>query len=182
MPVPQPTTSEWIAAALAAGFVTVLAGLLLVRTALAGSRPFARVAGFLLAVQAAAVLLVAVVLCGAGIRAAQLGDPPLSPPGPYPALLISIDPSITEDVARFGAALLVPLAAALAALAVAVLGSGRSSYLRLFAGGVSGLVLGTCALAVLGEAGSLATGVALAIGALSLGVVAGLLADEMLAP
>jgi hypothetical protein len=152
VPVPDPTTTEWVAAGVAVGLVVVLAAVHLVRPVLAvgAATAWGRVAGLLLAVLAAGLVLAVVVL---GVGAARSEAPPegatpeqveaaaakLS--GPFASELVPPQASTANRVASYSTAALLPLAAALAVLAVAVIDVGRPSGIRLAAGAACGLLL-----------------------------------------
>lgn len=181
--VPEPTTTEWVAAAVAAVLVVLLGGLLFVRPAVrpATSGP-SRVAGLMLSALAVAVVLVVAVLVGAGIQASRL-DPALlgedRPTGPFAVYLIDLDPATTERVAQWAPAILLPLAATLGVLALAAVDVGRSLGLRIIAALTSGAILACCWRVATQDAGPLAARAAVGAGALAAGALVAFIADEL---
>ena len=151
--MPDPTAGEWVVAGVAAGLVVVLAALQLLRPALARSpaTPWGRAAGLLLAVAAVGLVLVVAVAVTAG------GIADDTPDGPFVAVLVHVDAA--GRIAGYVGALLLPLAAVLAVLAVAVVDLGRPSALRIVAGAASGFVLLAGLSVVVGDAGPAATAV-----------------------
>ena len=183
----EPTTTEWWAAGIAAALVVLVGGLLFIRPAL---RPAAsgasRIAGFLLAAQAVAVVVVAAVLVGAGIRASSIevaDDGTFEPlTGPFARFLFSRPPDTIERVAGYGAAVLLPLAGVLGVLALAAVDLGRSIGLRVIAALVCGAMLVTSVLVVVGDAGPLAGRAAIGVALLAGGAATALAADELSRP
>ena len=152
--MPEPTTGEWIVAGVAAGLVVVVAALLLLRPALArrGATAWGRAAGLLLAAAAAGLVLVVTVTVVANDRADD------APAGAFVGVLVG-QPGTAGRIAGYAAALLLPLAAVLAVLAVAVVDLGRPSGFRLAAGVAAGFVLLVGFVVVAGDVGPAATGV-----------------------
>ncbi|MGH9138939.1 MAG: hypothetical protein ACRD0G_18155 [Acidimicrobiales bacterium] len=178
----MPSLGEWITAALAAALICVVGAALLVRPmwAHATGAP-RRMAGLGLGVLAVGMLLGVTVLLGAGIRAAALGEPPVTIDEPFASRIIDDDPDITEDIALFATALLFPLGSLLAVVALAVLRLGTTG-IRVVAAGICGLCVATSAVVVLGDAGSVVTRLAAAVGAVALVTLGALLADELHRP
>ncbi len=175
MPPADPTTPEWVAAAVAAGLVVVLGGLHLLRAVLARSAATAwgRLAGLLLAVLAVGLVLVVVVL---GVAGAQASD---GPTGEFAAVLVHPEADTASRLAGYAAALLLPLAAALAILAVAVVDVGRGSGLRIAAGVASGLVMAIGALVSTGGTDGAALAAGWAAVVLGAAAAAALVADQL---
>ena len=153
--MPEPTAGEWIVAGVAAGLVVVVAALQLLRPALARSTasPWGRAAGLLLATTAAGLVLVVTVAVAAGDRADD------APVGEFAGVLVNAEPATAGRIAGYSAALLLPLAAVLAVVAVAVVDLGRPSAFRIVAGAAAGFVLLAGFVVVLGDAGPAATAV-----------------------
>jgi hypothetical protein len=180
---PEPTTTDWALVALAAVLVVVVGGLLVIRPAL---RPAvtteSRIAGFLIAGTATAVLLAAVVLGVAGWRASQL-DPTAGgddrPAGPFVRYLIDSNPDSTERAAAYGLGVLVPLAAVLVVLAVAAVDPARSLGLRVVQGLLCGALFVTSVFVAIGDAGPLAARAAIGVALLTAGALAALATDEI---
>ncbi len=107
----------------------------------------------MLASASAGLTLVVSVVVVAGDRA---GDDPV---GEFAGVLVSTDAATAGRIGAYAAATLLPLAAVLAVVAVAVVDVGRPSGLRAAAGGAAGFVLLGGAYVVLGDAGPAATGV-----------------------
>ncbi len=174
--VPDPTTGEWVVAAVAAGLVVVLAALLLLGPALRRSNAtsWGRAGGLLLAVIAAGLVLVVAVAAVAGSRAGE------APVGEFAGVLVHAEAATAGRIAGYVAALLLPLAAILAILSVAVVDIGRPSGLRAAAGGAAGFVLIAAAFVVTGDTGTAATAVASAAFVLAAGTIVALALDELL--
>ena len=174
--VPDPTTTEWVTAAVAAGFVVVLGALLLLGPALRRSTatPWGRAGGLLLAVTSAGMVLVVAVAAVAGSRAGEV------PAGAFAGVLVHDEADTAGRIAGYVAALLLPLAAVHAILAVAVVDVGRPSGLRAAAAGAASFVLIAGALIAIGDTGPAATGVASASVVLAAGTIAALALDEVL--
>jgi hypothetical protein len=173
--VPEPTTGEWVVAGVAAGLVVVVAALLLLRPALRRSNATAwgRAAGLLLAASATGLVLVVALL---GVAGAQADDAPV---GAFAGVLVTAEVGTARRVASYAAALLLPTAAVLAVLAVAVVDIGRPSGLRVAAGSAAGLVLVGGGYVVLGDAGPAATAAGWAATLLAGGAALTLAVDEL---
>jgi hypothetical protein len=181
--VPEPTTTEWVLVSLAAVLVVVVGGLLLIRPALRPSvTTESRLAGFLIAATAAAVLLVAFVVGAAGWQASRL-DPAAGgddrPTGPFVQYLIDSNPDTTERAAAYGMGVLLPLAAVLVVLALAAVDPARSIGLRVVQGLVCAAILVISLFVAIGDTGPLATRAALGMALLSAGALAALATDEL---
>jgi hypothetical protein len=168
---------------MAAVLVVFLGGLLFVRPAIrpATTGP-SRVAGLMLSALGVAVLLVVGVLAAAGISASKL-DPALlgedRPTGPFARYLVDLDPTTTERVGTYAAAILLPLAATLGVLALAAVDVGRSLGLRVIAALTSGAIVAGCWRVATQDAGPLASRAAVGVGALATGALLAFLADEL---
>ena len=145
--MPDPTGTQWIAAGLAAALVVLIGGSCIVLPAVRRGTRIAssRIAGWLLACIAMALVVVSAVLVGAGIRASMIDEADLAagenlPSGPFIRHLF--DPSLvtTEHVAMWGPLLLLPLAATFIVLALALVDRVRSFGLRAVAAGACGVV------------------------------------------
>lgn len=184
--VPEPTTTEWVMAAVAAVLIMLLGGLLFILPALRrGATPASRMAGFLLSCLATAMVVIAAVLVVAGIRARSID--PLEggegrPASPFARYLFDPNPASTERVATYGAAVLLPLAAVLGVLALAAVDLGRSIGLRAIAGLTCGALLIASVVLIIGDAGPLAARTAVGIGVLSAASAVALTADELRGP
>jgi hypothetical protein len=182
--IAQPSTGEWVAAAVAAGLVVVLGALHLVRPVLARSEAtrWGRLGGFLLGVLTAGFVLCVVVLL---VGAAQFDEPTsddrqvVLPDGEFAGVLLSSDPVTADRLAGYVAAVLLPAAAVLAVLAIAVIDVGRTSALRVVAAVLAGLVLGTATLVAIGDGGSAATGTAWAAAVVAAAAAAAFVIDEL---
>ena len=177
----DPTTTEWVVACVAAALVVGVSAVLVVR--LAGSRAPSlprRIAGFTLAALGGLVLLATVVLVGAGIRASGLGLPPALIDEPFAARIIDVDPDVTEDVARYGTALLAPLGFLLGTLAFAVLRLGTTAT-RMAAAATCAICVFAAWGTVAGDAGAVVSNLAVVVGALAAVGIASLIADELTA-
>lgn len=152
MTVADPTTVEWIAAGVAAGLVVLVGAVLVLRPVLrrSAATPWGLTGGVLLAALAVGLVLVVAVVAVAGWRA----DVEHPPAGPFAGVLVATDPATATRVSGYAAALLLPLAAVLLVLAVAVVDLGRSSGLRIAAGVAVGVVLSVGVLLAVGDAGS----------------------------
>lgn len=138
--LPTPTTTEWVAAALAAALVVALGALHVVGV---GRRPLTRdrlalAGGWLLGCLAATSLLVLAVLVGTAVRASLVSTADIQaqrhlPAGPFVGHLFNRDLSTTERVGWISAAYLLPLAGTFAVLAVAVVDRHRSVGMRIAA-------------------------------------------------
>lgn len=183
--VPEPTTTEWVMAAVAALLVVFAGGLLLILPALRPAATVAsRLAGLLIAALGVAMLVIVAVLIGAGIQASGLDPAQLPddrPDGPFSEYLINRNPETTERVAVYAAVVLVPLAAVLGVLALAAVDVGRSIGLRAIGGLVCGVLLVTSLLVIAGDTGELASHAALGVGLLAFGAVVALAVDEVTA-
>jgi hypothetical protein len=183
--LPEPTTTEWFAAAAAAGLIVALGGLHLIRpAAVPGTTTAGRLAGWLLGCLTVSAILVTAVLVGAGIRAAQITMEELEngtrlPSGAFARYLFDADPDSTERVAQYGPAVLLPLAGTLGVLALAAVDVGRSIGLRAIAVATCVLLAAVAVLIGLGDAGPLATRTAVAVAGLSTAAVAALAADHL---
>lgn len=191
--LPTPTTTEWAAAAVAAGLVVALGALHLLGV---GRRPLTRdrlavVAGWLLGCLAAASLLVLAVLVGTAVRAAMVSAADIEaqrdlPAGPFVGLLLNRDLSTSERVGWISPAYLLPMAGTFAVLAVATVDRHRSAGMRM-AALASSLVLALVAAYVgLGtstpfdtDPGPLAARTATAVLVLSLAAAAVVTADVL---
>ena len=124
---PDPTTSEWIIAGIAAGLIAVVGGAHLVRPSLrrASITFWGRAAALLLGTATAGVVLALVVVFAAGMRAERidLAAGTGYPEGPLAGVLVTQNVGAADDVATYAAALLLPIAAVLGILAVGVAGS-----------------------------------------------------------
>lgn len=187
--LPEPSATEWVAAAVASVLVVALGGLHFVRPAASGpgSTAAGKVAAWLLGCLGAAAVLVTVVLVGAGVRAAQISLSDLQngtglPTGAFARYLFDPDPDSTERVAQYAPAVLLPLAGTLAVLALAAVDAGRSIGLRAIAGGLCFLLAVACAVIGTGDVGPLAARTALAVGVLSVAAATALAADHLLGP
>jgi hypothetical protein len=169
----DPSAGDWVAASLAAALVVVLLALLLVAPALrrSSASPWGRVAGLLLAATAAVLVLVVVVAGTAALVS--------RPDGVLATELVHAEVISAERIAVYTAALLLPLAAVLGVLAVAVVDIGRPSAFRPAAGAVAGLVLVAAGILVVGDAGDAVTAAALSAAVLSGGAAFALMADEL---
>lgn len=173
--IADPTTAEWVAAGVAAGFVVVLGAVHLLRPVLARSpaSPWGRASGLLFAtITTGLVLAVAVVAVG-GARAGRASA------GPFAGVLVHPEPPTAERIAGYAAALLLPLAAVLGVLAAAVVELGRPSGLRIAAGVAAGVVLACGTLLVAGDVGTVATGAGWSAVVLAAAAAATLVADEL---
>jgi hypothetical protein len=173
--VPDPTAGEWFVAGVAAGLVVVVGALLLLRPALWRSTAtvWGRAAGLLLATAAMGLVLVVAVAGAAGARADD------TPTGEFAGVLVAVDRGAAGRVAGYTAALLLPLAAILAVLAVAVVDVGRPSSLRAAAGTAAGFVLLVGLRVVTGDAGPAATAAGWAAVLLAGGAALMLALDEV---
>jgi hypothetical protein len=187
--LPEPTTSEWVAAAAAAALIVTLAALLFIRPAAAerGTTPAGRLAGWLLACLATASVLGTVVLIGAGMRASMISLTDLQtgtglPTGAFARYLFDADPDATERVAQYAPALLLPFAGTLAVLALAAVDAGRSVGLRLIGGLACVVVVVGSWFVGVGDVGPLAARTALGVGALAAGAGIALGVDHIIGP
>ena len=173
--VPDPTTGEWVAAAIAACLVVVLGALLLLGPALRRSTAtsWGRAGGLLLAITASGLVLV-VAVAFAGSRAGR------APVGEFAGVLVHSEPGTAGRIAGYVAALLLPLAAVLAVLAVAVVDIGRPSGLRAAAGAAAGFVLVAGAVVTIGDTGPAPTAVGSAAVVLAAATILALALDEVL--
>lgn len=171
----QPTTADWVAAGVAAGLVVLLAALHLLRPVLARSSasPWGRAGGLLLAMVTTGLLLCVGVAVTAGARADS------SPVGPFALELVHGEPPTAARIGGYAAAILLPLAAVIAVLAVAVVDVDRPSGLRIVAGVAAGGVLASGLLLVLGDVGTVATGVGWAAVVLAGAAAGALVLDEL---
>jgi hypothetical protein len=169
----DPSAGEWVVASVAAVLVVVLLALLLLAPALrrSAATPWGRVAGLLLAATAVTLVLVVVV---AG-TAAFVSEPD----GVFATELVHAGVASDERIAAYAAALLLPFAAVLGVLAVAVVDVGRPSAFRPAAGAVAGLVLVGAGILVVGDAGDAVTAAALSTALLSGGAALSLVFDEV---
>lgn len=171
----MPTSGEWIAAGVASGLVVVLLALHLLRPVLARSRATAwgRAAGLLLGCLAVGFALVTAIAVVAGMRADTAAE------GAFAGVLVHPEPPTAERIGGYVAALLLPLAAVVAVLAVAVVDVGRPSGLRVPAGITAGVVLAASLLVARGDPGSAAEAVAWSSLVLSGAAAVALVADEV---
>ena len=183
--LPEPTTTEWFAAAIAAGLVVALAGMLFIRpSAGPGTTVAGRLAGWLLACLACSAALGTAVIVGAGIRAAQINLEDLQtgtglPTGAFARYLFDADPGSTERAAQYAPAVLLPLAGTFAVLALAAVDLGRSVGLRAIAAVACLVVAGLCVVVGAGDVGPLVARTATAVGALSVAAVLALAVDHL---
>ena len=184
--LPEPTTTEWFAAAIAAGLVVALAALHFIRpSAVPGTTAAGRLAGWLLACLACSAALATAVIAGAGIRAAQISIEDLQtgtglPSGAFARYLFDADPGSTERAAQYAPAVLLPLAGTFAVLALAAVDLGRSIGLRAIAAVVCVVVASLCVVVGVGDVGPLVARTATAVGLLSAAAVAALAVDHVL--
>jgi len=171
----QPTTAEWTAAGVAAGLVVLLAALHLLRPVLARSpaTPWGRTAGVLLGSVTTGLVLCVGVAAAAAVRAGE------TPEGAFAGVLVHVEPTVAERIAAYAAAILLPLSAVIAVLALAVVDLGRPSSLRIAAGVAAGMVLASGVLVVLGDTGPVATGVGWAAVVLAGAAALTLVLDEL---
>lgn len=171
----MPTSGEWIAAGAAGALVVVLLALHLLRPALgrSPSTVWGRAAGLLLGCIAVGFVLVTVVAVVAGMRADTGAE------GAFAGVLVHPEPPTAERIGGYVAALLLPLAAVVAVLAVAVIDIGRPSGLRIPAGITAGVVLAASAIVARGDPGSAAEAVAWSSLVLSGAAAVALVADEV---
>ncbi len=175
----HPSTAQWVVACVAGALVVGVSAVLLLRVAWSSASSLPRrVAGASLAVLGLLVLLCTAVLVGAGVRAAGLGLPPVVLDEPFAARLIDVDPDVTEDVARYGTALLVPMGLLLGTVAIAVLRLGTTGT-RVVGAAVSGVCLAAVGTAIAGDAGAIVTNLALVVGAVAVVGIVALIADEL---
>lgn len=172
--VEDPTTGEWVAAAVAAGLVAVVAALLLLHPVLRRSRatPWGRAGGLLLATLATGMVLVVVVAIVAGT---QVGDEPSE--AAFAGVLVHAD---GERIGRYAAATLLPLAAVLAVLAFAVVDLVRPSGFRIAAGVAAGAVLAVGLVVGFGDGGTVPTALGRVTAVLAAGAALSLALDELL--
>jgi hypothetical protein len=163
---PDPTTAEWVVAALATAMISVVAGAHLVRLA-ARRTPgtvWGRAAALLLGTLTAGVALALVVLFAAGMRAEQidLAAGTGYPEGPLAGVLVTADVDAADDVATYATALLLPIGAILGILTVAVASTPPRSGLRVAAGVACGIGVVVAGAFVAFDAGAAVAGVAVA--------------------
>lgn len=170
----DPTTWEWVAAGIGAGLVAVLLAVLALRPVLARSRatPWGRAGGLLLGTAATGLFLVVVIAIGA----AAVGD---RPSGAFAGVLVHADGRVAERIGAYAAALLIPLAAVLGVLAVAVVDVGRPSGLRIAAGLVAGVLLVVGLTVATGDTGSAPTVVGWSASVLAGAAAVALVLDEL---
>ena len=174
---PDPTTAEWIVSGVAAVLVALVGGVHLVRASLTHDSPasiWGRAAALLLATATVGVLLSLVVVFAAGMRAdgIDLAAGTGYPDGPLAGVLVPQDVGVADDVATYTAALLLPLAAALGILAVAVASTTAHAGFRI-AAGVGCVVSASVAAVLLAfDTGAVVAGVA--TGGLFLFIAAGM--------
>jgi hypothetical protein len=172
---PDPTTAEWVAAGVAAGLVAVVGGAHLVRASLLRSPVsfWGRAAAVLLGTAAAGVVVALVVVFATGMRAERidLAAGTGYPEGPLAGVLVPADVAAADNVAAYAAAVLLPLAATLGVLALAVAATTARAGLRVAAG--IGCFIGAvlCAVLAVLDPGAVVAGVAFA--GLALFVTAG---------
>jgi hypothetical protein len=163
---PDPTTAEWVAAALAAGFVVVLAGVHLVRPAIVRSPATAwgRAAAILLGTAASGVVLALLVLIAAGMRADRIDLDAVTgfPEGAFAGVLVPEDVSVADDIATYASALLFPIAATFGVVAVAVASTPARHGFRFATALVCAAAIAVSALLVVLDAGAAVGGVATA--------------------
>ena len=181
--MPEPTTTEWIAVSVAAALVVLLGGLLVIRPALRpGVSIGSRVAGYLIASAAVALLLCAIVLGAAGLQASRL-DPALRgddrPASAFAHFLIDENPDSTERAAGYSIGVLVPLASVLVVLALAAVDPSRPIGLRAIAGAICSALLVMGAFVAIGDTGPLAARAALGLVVLVAGALVALGLDEL---
>ena len=161
---PDPTTSEWIVAGIAAGLIAVVGGAHLVRPSLrrASITFWGRAAALLLGTATAGVVLALVVVFAAGMRAERidLAAGTGYPEGPLAGVLVTQNVGAADDVATYAAALLLPIAAVLGILAVGVAGSTPRGGLRVAAGAGCSIGVAVCAVLMTFDAGAVVIGVA----------------------
>lgn len=175
--VADPTTGEWIAAGTAAGLAAAVLALLLVWVPLRRSTAtrWGRAAGFLLAAVASSLVVTVAVVVGIALD----GDSGVS--GPFGAVVARINAQTAERVAGYIAALLLPVAAVVAVLALAVVDVGRNTGLRIAAGVAAGVLLATGVVVALGDTGTAPTAAGWVIAVLAGGAAVALALDEVTA-
>jgi hypothetical protein len=163
---PDPTTTEWILAGVAAALVAVVAGAHLVRLAARGTpgTAWGRAAALLLGTLTAGVALGLVVLFATGLRADQidLAAGTGFPEGPLAGVLLPADVGAAADVATYAAALLLPIGAILGILAIAVASTPPRAGLRVAAGIACGIGVVVAGVLVVFDSGAVVTGTAVA--------------------
>ena len=165
---PDPTTSEWLIAGIAAGLIAVLGGAHLVRSPLHRTTTtptiWGRAAALLLGTVTAGAVLAVVVVFAAGMRADQidLAAGTGYPEGALAGVLVTSDVTAADDVATYASALLLPVGAIFGILAVAVAVTRPRAGLRIAASVACILGVAVASLFLAFDAGAVAAGVATA--------------------